>query len=70
MIEITVLWLPTGPWTGTSTSTIRAGSHGVPSPNREAKSELSNLKETFNYGCISLKPDIDYYMQEQPLDSG
>jgi hypothetical protein len=35
----------------------------VPSPNIEAKSQLSSLKKPIQCGLYSLKSDLDYFMR-------
>ena len=41
-----------------------AGSHEVPIPNMEAKSQLLSLTKALKYGLYSLKADLDYLMQK------
>ena len=48
--------------------TIRAGSHAVPSPNIETKSQLLNLRKPLKYGLFSLKLDSDYFVQKNSWD--
>ena len=47
---------------------LMVGSHGVSSPNMEAKSQLLSLKKTFKYGQLSLKSDLDSFMHKYSWD--
>ena len=55
-------------WCYRGWSVLRAGLHGVPSLNTEAKSQLSSLQKPLKYGWLSLRSDLEYFVWKHLWD--